>query len=468
MRKSLGGLGPWTLLAFVLLRGASLDAQSADAVQTATLENGLQVIVVPNHTTPIVALEVVVRAGAFTQVEPPDEGLPHILEHLLFRVYSDGEGFAADVAESHGTYSGATGEEMVAYFIVVPAAETRRGIELLANLMQDPSFFGRARTGRTHVEEEVQVVRGELERVAADPTEVLDHVSDMALWGPAFRRKNAIGNVSTILGAQADRLRDHYRKYYVPNNAALVVSGDVLPDQVFEWARDGFRSWDESEDPFVGFTPPQIDPLTRDTAFVIEMPAANVTLMVKWQGPSISADPTGASAAEVFSSLVNRSGSPTQRRLVDTGILQGVTLAYRPQEYVGPIQLVARTTPQMLGRALMELGVELWLLGDPDYFDEYHLGAAKNDFRLDRALVDESVVDAGHTIASHWAMGGLDYHSTYDRGLHDVTATGVRAFVQRYIVGAPRVIAVLASPEIAESLAPILPQVVARWPGGQP
>ncbi len=441
----------------VLVTGAPLQVQSPDVVRDTVLENGLQVIVVPNHTAPVATLEVVVRAGAYTQVDPPDEGLPHVLEHMLFRTYGGSGNFGEYAAEVGATYNGTTGSESVTYFMTLPSDEVEEGLELLGRLVSAPNF------SRRELEDERLVVLGELERFASDPYSVLDQVSNMVLWGPAFQRKNAIGNVNTILAADPDRLRDHYRKYYLPNNAALIASGAVDTDRVFDWAQDGFRRWDDKDDPFEDFEPPRIAPLARDTAFVLRG-AADVTFLLKWQGPRVSHDPVGTLAADVFSEIFNQATSDSQRRLIDTGVFQAVSLGYQTLEHVGPIRLSARTTGEALGSALIALGAELARFGSPDYFDEDDLAAAKRRLLVGHAIAKESVPSAAHTIAYFWAVAGLDYYLAYEQGVQDVTMAEVRAYVDRYILDEPKVVAVLVPAELASPLESTINDSVGQWP----
>lgn len=434
-------------------------AQDPGAVRDTILDNGLEVIVLPNTATPVATLEIVFRAGAFTQVEAPDEGLPHVLEHLLFRTYRSGRGFSSDASSAGATYNGTTADERVTYYVTLPAENVERGIELLSDLVRAPDFDRRA------LEDELRVVQGELQRLASDPYSILGTVSDMVLWGPAFRRKNAIGNMLTIQNAGTDRLRDHYRKYYVPNNAALIASGDVRAEDVFRWAADRFRRWERGPDPFLDFQPPSVNPLTGDTAFVVDMPSSDVTFVVKWHGPSVSGDPVGTLAADVFSTMFNQAISGAQQRLVDSGIFQGATFGYQTLDHVGPIVLTARTTPDRIARALLELGLELSLLSDPTYFGETDLVAAKRALLVDAAIGRESGASAAHTLAAFWSVGGLDYYRAYEEGLQAVTIDDVRAYVDRYLVGRPRVIALLATDELTAQLAPVIHDVVrARWP----
>jgi predicted Zn-dependent peptidase len=194
------------------------------------------------------------------------------------------------------------------------------------------------------------------------------------------------------------------------------------------------------------------------------MPSTDVTFSIKWQGPSVSEDPVGTLAADVFSQMLNQATSGAQTRLVDTGIFQAVSLGYSPHDYVGPISIRARTTPEQVVRALTELGVELALFSDPTYFDESDLEAAKLALRLDAAVEREVVASAAHILADAWAVGGLEYYLGYERGIQAVTLEDVRAYVDRYLVDQPRVIAVLATQELMQPLGRAIGPFVAAWP----
>lgn len=445
-------------LALSILCAPPLAAQTPRSVRDTVLENGLQVIVLPSHAIPVATIEVAVRAGAFTQLQPEDEGVPHILEHMLFKAYDGGRGFGPEAQDLGAAYNGTTSDERVTYFVTLAADRVEDGIDAMGSLVDDPDFSQR------DLETELQVVRGELERMVSDPYSVLDLVSDRVLWGSAFQRKNAIGNMMTILSAQRDRVRDHYRRYYIPNNAALIVTGDVEPEDVFEWADDHFDGWDDGDDPFEDFTTMTVPPLARDTAFVLDMPSTDVTISVKWQGPSLSEDPVGALAADVFSQMLNQMNSGAQARLVDTGVFQLVTMGYRTLQNVGPVTLRARTTPEQIVRALTELGVELALFSDPTYFGEKDLEAAKRALRLESAVRREVAATAAHSLADMWAIGGLDYYRTYEEGLQEVTLEDVRAYVDRYLLGQHRVVSAMATEELMGPLSTALGQIVAQWP----
>jgi len=92
---------------------AAQDSSLTRVVHQATLENGLQVIVVENHTVPLATVLVAVRNGAFTQ-DSADQGLAHLYEHMLFHSYRhDPSAFAVEATYLKGRYNGGTGDEVL-------------------------------------------------------------------------------------------------------------------------------------------------------------------------------------------------------------------------------------------------------------------------------------------------------------------------------------------------------------------
>lgn len=412
------------------------------ALRDTVLANGLHVIVLRNTAVPIATVKVVIRTGAFTQLEPADEGVPHLLEHMLFKSYGNGgtEGFARAAANLHAGYNGTTGDEAVTYYLTLPSRNTAGAIRLAADLMDAPRFRA------AELATEQRVVRGELERNVADPQFLLNVAVNRLLWGSAFGRKHAIGNVLSIMGADPERLQRTFERYYVPNNAALVVTGDVESEEVFAQAARYFGSWKRGEDPFARRPIPPIPPLERDTVLVlVEGEVGDVTVLLRWQGPSVRDDPEATFAADVFSALVNSPYSGLQKRLVESGLFQSVSMQYVTLGHVGPITLMGRTTPEQVTPALQALRSEIARFDDPEYFTEEELRIARKRQEVDVAFELEAAATQAHTIGFWWSVAGLDYYRGYATGMASRSAEDLRVYVQRYIIGQPKVIGLLIS-----------------------
>ena len=447
-------------LGLALLAGRASPMQRArldSIVQSTTLENGLQVIVLENPSIPFVTLEMVFKAGAFIQQDQNHAGLPHFIEHLLFRS-GDGGSFEADATKIDAIWNGVTDTELVRYYFTFPSKHLADGMSLMADLIRKPKFTQDA------IEAERKVVRGELERRASEPDLLLLTEADALLWGEhAWTSKSAGGNLIALNATTPDQLRALYERFYVPNNAALIVTGDVSDTDAVALATKAFKGWKRAADPLATVRPAEIKPLSAIARKVFAAPVKDVTFLVRWHGPSVGADPGGTHAADVFTGLVNQRVSATQRRLVDGGIVDVVSLAYETLNHVGPIELMARTSVDRGVEAAQALGEEIVKLTASDYFDEEDLAFAKKWLRVSAHFQLERAQTAAHIIADFWSTAGLDYYLDYADALDGQTAGDVRKFVNDYIVGRPMAVVVMVPEDGGRALQSSIQRALNTW-----
>jgi zinc protease len=432
-------------------------ARAADraAPRVVALDNGLQVVVAERPGVPLATATLVLRAGAMTQTAD-DQGVPHLFEHMLFKGYrgAGGRDFGSVAAELRAGYNGTTGEELVTYYLNGPSDAALRGLELLAGLVREPRFDAdELRTERF-------VVLGEMQRGASDPSDRLRREVARALWGGGWHRKNTIGEPTALLGVTPARLREIYGRYYVPNNAALVVTGDVSADRVVEAARRHFGPWRRRPDPFAGAPVPEPPPLAASRVVVVPGPVEAVTVTVAWQGPSAVRDRAATHAADVFAEVVNDDESDMTRRLVDRGLFQSASFGYQSLAHTGPVTFTGTTTVDGLPAALTALSVELDQMRDDAYFAAPALAAAAKRRRVEAALEAEAGPALAHTLGYWWGVAGLDYHAGYAAGLAAQTPDSLRRFVGRYLAHRPFVVGALVPPRAEAAARAMLDQFV--------
>lgn len=445
--------GLLAMLVGVTASPVSAQRSAMEQVRDTVLANGLQIIAVRNTTVPLATIEVVVRTGAFSQLTPEDEGVPHLLEHMLFQ-----NGFDSDAIKAEAiTYNARTESEAVSYYVTVPSRNLERGLKIMADLVRNQSF------DREALKAEQKVVSGELQRRAAEPQFLLYFQSNAALWGDGWSRKNPGGNIVAVTGATTDRLKDFVRKYYIPNNAAVVVTGDVTAPDVFAFAAKSFQSWKRGDDPFKDAPVVPMPALKASRTGIVEAPVPDLTFLVQWQGPSVTTDTSGTYAADVFSELVNQPLSALQRRLVDSGLFQSVSLSYETQRNVGPIELYARTTPEKLEAAGAALKKEIRQFSTPGYFTDLDVTLAKKRQQVLMAFQAESATSVAHPIGSAWSVAGLDYYRGYVDKVRAQTPADVQRFVQTYLTGKPMTVTILVSPDVRRSMSATLNGILSKW-----
>lgn len=439
---------------------APTNALRDGTIQSRTLDNGLQIIVVRSDAIPFATVELVLKAGAFTQVDAGLLGVPHLLEHMLFRKMdrsSEGtiEGRAGAI---DARMNGATSAESVRYYLLAPSKHLEKQIDIVSDIVREANFTD------VGLDVERRVVRGELERMAAEPEALLRVIADRQLWTDAgWARKNPGGNIIAITGADVRQLRDLHKRFYLPNNAALVITGDVNVEKAFALATDKFRGWKRGPDPLATMPPLVIAPLPAIKHETFTTSVRDVTFLVRWHGPSVGRDRAATYAADVFAGLVNQPLSGTQRRLVDTGLFDGLSLSYDTKNFTGPIELYAKTTPEQAVAAAAALGAELSKLVAPDYFDATDLGYAQKRQRVYAEFRAERASSFAHTLAEMWSSADLDYQLTYADSLDTRTSDDVRRFATTYLKAKPMTVTVMMSYPTQQAIGGPLNRALAAW-----
>ncbi len=423
-------------------------AELEKILSTKRLANGMEIVVLENHGVPLATVELNVRNGSFTQTRGY-EGLAHMYEHMFFKANDElpePDQFVTRASELGAVFNATTQEERVNYYMTLPKDSVQGAIGLMAAAMRSPKFL------REELEREREVVLGEYDRQESNPHFAFQRDLNIALYPGQYSRKNVIGEREVLQTVTPDKLREIQRKYYVPNNTVLIVTGAVTPAEIFQYAEAAFGDWKRGADPFASDPIPPIPPLARNEAVITEQPVNAITVWLTWQGPSVRKDPGATFAADVFSDVINQSVSTFQRRLTDTGLFQSIGFNYYTLDQVGPISIQAQTTPEKLKAALAALDKEIAQLADPGYITADQLEAAKAERAVSTAFGMDRASDFAHTLGFWWSVADLEYYMGYIDNMARQTLQDLQAYVKKYIIGKPRVTGVLIDPESRKAL----------------
>jgi zinc protease len=436
------------LVAILPVQVGAQRAELAKIIQRKVLPNGLEVIVVENHGVPLATVEIDVKNGSFTQ-SPQYEGLAHMYEHMFFRAdstFPEPNQFWDRASDLGAVFNGTTAEERVNYYMTVPQEKLGDAIHLLAAALRAPLFR------RDELERERQVVIGEYDRNESSPFFALSRQMDAKLYPGNFSRKDIIGDRQVILTTTPEKMRTIQKKYYVPNNSAVIVAGDVNPATVFSLVDRELGQWNRGDDPFVADPIPVIPPLQASEGVIVEAPVGAVTIQIQWQGPSVGQDPKSTYAADVFSDVLNDPQSQFQQRLVDSGLWQAVGVNYYTLNHTGPITISGQTSPEQLREALSALYGEIAKFDKPGYFTSEELEAVKAHRAVTSAFDRERASGFAHTLGFWWSVASLEYYMGYVDNMAQQTLEDLRAYARRYIVGKPHIAGVLIAPDARQSL----------------
>jgi zinc protease len=455
------------VVAALTLGSAAHPAQAQRAelerrIQRQVLPNGLEVIVVENRGVPLVTIEADVRNGSFTQ-GPQFEGLSHLYEHMFFKAnaeYPEPDRFVSRASELGAVFNGQTREEVVNYYLTLPADSVEGGIRFLAAALKSPLFR------KDELERERAVVIGEYDRNESSPYYQFSTAMDKALWTTAWSRKNPLGERDVILRTTPEQMRYIQQRYYVPNNTAIIVTGDVTPERAFALVKASLGDWKRAEDPFATNPIPPIPPLLQNKGIISEQPVGTALVMLRWHGPSARADPEATYAADVFSDVLNQPGSRFQKRLVDSGLFQSIGVNYYTLNQVGPITIAGETSPERLREALAALEQEITKVVEPGYFTTQELENTKQHRIVDAMFQLERASGFAHQLGFWWAVTGLEYFYGYTDTMARQTPEDLRSYARKYIIGKPHVAGVLLAPDARRKLG--LSEAELAAPRGQP
>ena len=368
-RHTLASL-PGSRLARSLLLGAALSAAlAAPALANpfeTTLANGMKLIVKEDRRAPSVVHMVWYRAGA---MDEPDgvSGVAHVLEHMMFKGTKEvGPGeFNRRVAAVGGRDNAFTGKDYTAYFQQVPPAQLPAMMALEAdrmkNLVLTDEEFAR----------EIEVVKEERRLRTDDQPRALVFEQLMATAYQAHPyRRPVIGWMPDLEAMQPEDARAWYRRWYAPNNAYLVVVGDVDHREVFRDAERTYGTIPAAELPArrISPEPAQRGPRTA----VVKAPAELPYIAMSWHVPALR-DPAGdreAYALDVLAAVLDGyDGARLTRSLVrDQRIAVSVGAGYDTGNR-GPALFhlhgvpAAGTSPEALAEALRAVVRRLFVLG---------------------------------------------------------------------------------------------------------
>lgn len=205
----------------------SLGIQKVSEVKNVAeyrMENGLKVLLIENHTAPVVTLLVVFKVGSRNEAVGYT-GSTHFLEHMLFKGTKKhnpdkGNGIDDLLTQIGAYWNATTWFDRTSYYEVVPSEFLELCIQLEADRMRNLLLR------QEDHDSEMSVVRNELERGENSPDDILEK----ELYAVAFREHPyhhpTIGWRSDVEGVSMDRLREFYNTFYWPNNATVIILGD--------------------------------------------------------------------------------------------------------------------------------------------------------------------------------------------------------------------------------------------------
>lgn len=214
---------------FALLLSTPLHAEIFEK----TLSNGLKVIVLEDHRAPVLVQQIWYRVGSMDE-HTGTTGVAHVLEHMMFKgtkTVPVGE-FSKRIAAAGGRENAFTSYDYTAYFQQLHQSKLPLAMQLEADRMHN------LRLTDAEFAKEIKVVMEERRmRTDDEPHALLNEKLLAAIYQEHPYQHPIIGWMNDLLAMQGADARDWYRTWYAPNNATLVIAGDVVAADVFKLAQ---------------------------------------------------------------------------------------------------------------------------------------------------------------------------------------------------------------------------------------
>ena len=423
---------------FCLCLSLTVQAQVFNA-QTFFLDNGLQVVVIENHKAPIIKQMLVYKAGAVDE-KVGKGGVAHLLEHLMFRGTKKVRGQEFNrIMEKNGAESNAfTAQDMTAYYQFIDVSRLELAMLLEADLMKNLAF-----TGDDFSAERSIVFQERKQRVDNNPTALFSEKVKKVLWQNHPYGNPVTGRDEEILDLTEKDVFDFYHRYYAPNNAVLVLSGDIDLQTAKNLANKYYGS----------LKPVKIEqkefiylPQVYKARLEMSLPEVKIAKVVRiYVVPSFIQNPKRAYALDVLSEYLtgDRSAPMYQKLVVKEKKALGVDASYDGiSRSFGtfvlsavPVQDANQSFEKSLSDAFNQAIKEI----TPEKVEK-----VKRKMLADLVYLQDSPSSAAEMVALFIASGGkLEDLNGYAENLKRVTVEDVKEAVRLLSDKTPQVIGIL-------------------------
>jgi len=416
------------------------------------LDNGMEVLVSENHSAPVVALQIWIKAGSVNEEQLLGAGVTHFIEHLAFKGPA-GElkgKIAREVQGLGGDVNAFTSYDKTVFLINLPSRNWRKALDLLRQLVLEVDFQAE------EVETEREVILKEINMGEDEPGRRLQKL----LWRTAFRvhpyRFPVIGYAELFRNITRQEVMDYYRKWYVPNNMILVASGDLAAGEFFQAAGELFGPYPRKPYPVADIPPEPAQIGGREAEE--EMDVAQARIALAFHIPSLHSP--DLYPLDVLALLAGRGRASAlyQRLREEEGLVYSIDAYSYTPFYPGLFTVQAVADPEkvpIVRDAVKELLDEY--KENPVTDEELSRARARvtSDYLNSLTTVEGRARDLG---SNQRTAGSYDFSRVYLEGIAAVTAGDIQRVAQRYFQAGNMTMAVIrpvAPPESTPAIAAV-------------
>ncbi len=432
------------MITLACLAGSPLHAaKKGPAVHEYVLNNGMNIIVKQDHRAPVVISQVWYNVGAADEYSGIT-GISHVLEHMMFKGtkrYAAGK-FDKIIAENGGQDNAFTGQDYTAYFQILEKSRLPIALELEADRMRNLLL------PEEEFNKEIEVVKEERRMRTEDNPNAL---TQEQLYATAFTTSPyhhpIVGWMQDLDSMTAADLRAWYEQWYAPNNATLVVVGDVNPKDVYKLAKRYFGKHKAQD---LADRKPRLEPKQRgERLVVVKAPAEVPYLAIGYKVPSLTTadEDWQPYALSVLAGILSGGqSSRLQQRLVrKRELVTRISADYN--ETTRYMDLFTIDATPAKGRSIEEVEqaihdeiaeLKKTLVSGDELKRIQAQVIASEVYRQDSISHQSFLIGSLETVGIGWEM-----LESYAESIQAVTAEQIREVANKYLIADGRTIAVL-------------------------
>jgi zinc protease len=409
-----------------------------------TLSNGLKVLLKEIHTAPLASSWVWYRVGSRDEVNGRT-GISHWVEHMQFKGTPQFPSSVLDKAISRegGMWNAFTYLDWTTYFETMPADKIDLGLRLEADRMVNSAF------DEKEVSSERTVVISEREGNENEPQFLLGEAVQSAAFRVHAYHHEVIGDMADLHSMTRDDLYNHYKTYYVPNNAVMAVAGDFDTDQMLGRIRELYEPTPAGQKPSRLMRPEPEQ--NGELRLSVEGPGETTYIQVCYHFPSASHPDffplaaldsllAGPSNLNMFGGGISNKTSRLYRALVDkelaVGLSGGAQATIDPFLYNISLTIHPQRKPE---EALSALDDELKRIQD-EIVSVDEVARAIKQARAIFAYGSESITNQGFWMGYAEMFADYNWFLTYLDNLAAVTPADVQRVARQYLQPRSRVV----------------------------
>ena len=392
-----------------------------------TLPGGLEVVVQPDDSAPVVSVQAWCRTGSIHEGKWLGAGMSHVLEHMLFKGTSNRTGLEIDhsIQDAGGHMNAYTSFDRTVYHVTIPDTGARLAIEVLCDIMQNATLPEEELTG------ELDVIRREMDMGNDDPSRRAGRRLFETAYTKSPYRHTVIGYRDIFDKLTHDDLLDYYRERYAPNNCFFVVVGAINPDEVLQWISDGYAGQPARPLPYVPLADEPRQVATREV--IDEGPFEHAHFHFAWHIPDIRHE--DIPALEVLSTLLGGGRSSRLYREVRDAraLVHSVDAWTYAGEQTGLFGMSAIADADKLDQARTAMLYELQQFKDA-LPDESELAKAIKQFIAGNLCALKTMQGRAADLGSNWLNAGdLDFSRKQLEAARAVNPEILQAVAKRYL-----------------------------------